>query len=102
MIAGLEIRDAGADIEHDARAFMAEDDREYGADRAMAFEHPEIGMAEARGLELHQHLAGRRRIELDLLDGHPAVGFIGDRRFCLYRHYPAPRLQSSLRCLETE
>ena len=83
MIAGHEFGDSGTDLEDDAGALVAHDDRvllpaEHVEDalihRHVAGDHVFIGMAHAGGGELHQDLVGLRRIELDLLDHVVGVG----------------------------
>ena len=84
MVARFERRHAGADLEHDARAFMAEDRREQ-AFRVGARQRVVIGVADAARLDLHQHLAGTRPIELDLFDRQGLSGFPGDGGTCFHR-----------------
>ena len=54
----------GADVDHDARALVAEDRGEQ-AFRIGARERELIGVADAGGLDLDQHLAGPRAFEVD-------------------------------------
>ena len=68
MVAGLQRFDAGPDIDHDARALMAED-RGKQALRIGARERERVGVADAGGLDLDQHLARLRPLEIDRLDG---------------------------------
>ena len=84
MIAGRYAGDAGADFAHDARAFMAE----HAGEKAFGIESVErvgIGVADAGGHDLDQHLAclGPFQVELDdferLLrgEGDCSAGFHG-------------------------
>ena len=66
MIARHDRGDAGPDLAHDARCFMPQRHRHHP--RPVAVDHRQIGMAEPRRLDLHQHFARARRIELDLAD----------------------------------
>ncbi len=63
MIALLHAGDALADVDHDAGAFMAEDRREqpFGIG---AGQRELIGVADAGGLDLDQHFAVVRPLEL--------------------------------------
>jgi len=64
MIALLQAGDAAADIDHDSCALMAEDRRKqpFGIG---ARQGEFIGMADAGGLDLDQHFAFARPLELD-------------------------------------
>ena len=64
MIALLHAGDAAADIDHDARAFMAEDRRKQSFGIG-ARQGEFIGVADAGGLDLDQHFAFARSLELD-------------------------------------
>src|SRR5207249_10462719 len=70
MVALPERGDAGADIDHDAGALMAQDGRE-DAFRVGARERVVVGVADAGGLDLDQHLAELRALEVN--------GFYGQR-----------------------
>lgn len=63
MVALLHRGDAGADIDDDAGAFMAENGREE-AFRIGARQGEIIGVADTRRLDLHQHFAGLRAFQL--------------------------------------
>ena len=85
MITGDKFSDSGADLDHDARAFVAHDDRvllpaKHVEDSLIhghvASDHVLIGMTHARCRELHQHLVGLRGIEFDLLDDVVGMGGI--------------------------
>jgi hypothetical protein len=61
------MRHTRADLLDDPGAFMAEHHRPAtAAQRALC--KMEIGVADARGRDAHEHLVVSRRIELDLLD----------------------------------
>src|ERR1700737_788451 len=67
VIALLEAGDAGTDVDDDAGALMTED----GGKQPLgigAGERVLVGVADARRLELDQHLAGARPVELHGLD----------------------------------
>jgi hypothetical protein len=63
VVARLDAGDPGADLDDDAGALVAEDRRE-DALRIVAGEREGIGVADAGGLDLHQHLAGTRAVEV--------------------------------------
>src|SRR5262249_38277651 len=67
MVAGLERRDARADLAHDAPPLMAEDGREQPRGIG-ARERIGVSMADAGRLDLDEHLAWLRPLELDRLD----------------------------------
>ncbi len=76
MIAGLNAGDPRADLAHDPRAFVSED---RGED-ALAVEPVErvgVGMADAGGHDLDQHLARLRPLEIDFDDLEGLLGFEG-------------------------
>ena len=66
MVANLDVLHAGADLAHDARTLVADHGRQFA--RAYALDGGEIGVAEARGGDLDQHLAGTRSVQFHLLD----------------------------------
>jgi len=68
VIALLEALHARADIHHHACALMPEDGREQ-AFRIGTAERVLVGVAQARGLDLHQHLAFAGTCELHGFDG---------------------------------
>jgi hypothetical protein len=80
VVALLERGHAGADVDHDARAFVAEDGRE-DAFRVGAGERVVVGVADAGGLDLDQHLAELRSFEVDGFDGQRLAGLPGDGGF---------------------
>ena len=73
MVAGRERRHAGADLDHDARALVSEDRREEPLGIG-ARERVGVGVTDAGRLDLDQHLAGARPVELDGLDGERLSG----------------------------
>ena len=66
VIAAGEVVHAGADLLDDAGRLMAE--RHRHGPRSVAVDDREIGVAQARRFDPHQHLARPRRVELDLLN----------------------------------
>ena len=84
MVALFHAGHAGPDIDDDARALVAEDGREepFGVG---AGERELVGVADAGGLDLDQHLAAPGPVEVDLhdlerlalLDGDGGAGFHG-------------------------
>jgi hypothetical protein len=77
VVALLQRAHARADIDHHARAFMAED---AGKDtfRVGAGEGVLVGVAQAGGLDLHQHLALARAFQVHFLDRQGLAGFPGN------------------------
>jgi hypothetical protein len=67
VVAALEPLHAGPDLGHHAGAFVAEHDRHRHA-LPGAVGSVQAGVADAAGRHPHQHLAGPRRLELELLD----------------------------------
>ena len=65
---------ARPDIDDDAGALVAEDGREQ-AFGVGAGERELVGVTDARGLDLDQHLAGFRAVELDVRD-HERLGLL--------------------------
>jgi hypothetical protein len=64
VIALLQRGDAWADIDDDTGAFMAEDGREQ-AFRIGARQRELVGVADAGRLDLDQHFAGARPVQLN-------------------------------------
>jgi hypothetical protein len=64
----LQRRHAGADINHDARAFMAQDGREHTF-RVRARQGVVVGVADAGGLDLDQDFARARALQVNGFDG---------------------------------
>jgi hypothetical protein len=79
VIALLERRDAGPDVDDDARAFVPEDRREESL-RVRAGAGVFVGVADARGLDLDQHLACLRSGQVDHLDGQGGSRLVRNRR----------------------
>ena len=90
VIACFQRPDAGADVHHDARAFVAEDRREQAL-RIGAGERVLVGVADAGGLDLDQHLAGLRPLELDRVDDQRPSRFKCYCRPDVHRYLPAIR-----------
>ena len=67
MVAALQGRDAGTDIDHDTRAFVAQD-RGENAFRVGARAGELVGVADPSRLDLDEHLARSRAVELHGLD----------------------------------
>ena len=66
MIARLKVGDVLTDLLDDTGGLVAERHRHRA--RAVAVDDREIGMAQARGGDAHQHFTSSRRIEFDLGD----------------------------------
>ncbi len=64
MVALFDRGDAGTDVDDDAGAFVAEDGGKQ-AFRVGAREREFVGVANAGRLDLDQHFAGARAVELD-------------------------------------
>ena len=77
MVALLHRGDAGTDVDDDARALVPEDRRE-DALRVRAGQGEVVGVADAGGLDLDQHLAGLRSFELNGHDLQRLAGLGGD------------------------
>ena len=78
VVALLQRGHAGADIDDDARALVAEDRREQPF-RIGAGAGEFVGVADAGRLDLDQHLAGFRPVEIDRLDDEGVAGLVGYR-----------------------
>ena len=70
VVARCEAGHAGADFLHDARGFVPERHRQRP--RPVAVDHRQVGVAESRRADPHQHLAGPGRVEFQLLDDERA------------------------------
>ena len=66
VVARLDAGHAGADLLHDARALVTEDQRR--PQRPVASRGMEIAVTDARGFDFDEDFAGARRVELDILD----------------------------------
>jgi hypothetical protein len=77
VVAGLQRGHARPDLDHDAGALMPEDSREQALGIG-ARKRELVGVADAGGLDLNQHLAGLWAVELD--------GFHLERLARLERH----------------
>ena len=93
VVALLQRHDARPDIDHDARALVAEDHREEALGIA-AGARELVGVADARRLDLDQHLAELRPFEIDGLDLEFLAGLVADRSLGL--HAPSPVAAQSL------
>ena len=87
MIAGFKRGHAGAHFAHDAGTLVAEDRRE-DAFRVGARQRVGVGVADAGGLDLDQHLAGFRPFDVDGLDGQRFAGLPGYRGAGFHRLIP--------------
>jgi hypothetical protein len=90
VVALLQRHDARPDIDHHARALMAEDHREQALGIA-AGARELVGVADARRLDLDQHLAELRPFEVDFLDFEILAGLEAHCRLCLHALPPAMR-----------
>jgi hypothetical protein len=77
VVAGLQRGHAFAHFHHHTCAFMAQHRRE-DALRIVAAERERIGVADPSMADLHQHLAGARRGDIDLDDPQRLTGAEGD------------------------
>ena len=93
VVAGRQARHARADLEHLTGALVAADHRELLdpelllrllGERQVASEQVLVGVTQPRPDELHQHLTGLGRIELDLLDAPLGLRFPQDRGLHLH------------------
>ncbi len=80
VIALLQALHARPDVDHDARAFVAENGREQ-AFRIGAGERELVGMADAGRLDLDQDLARFRSIEIDRFDRERCTCLVCDGGF---------------------
>ena len=81
VVAALQVGDAVAERLDDSRRFVAERHRHRA--RPIAVDHRKIGVAQARGGDLHEHLAGTGRRELQRLDRERAS--LRERRLRAHR-----------------
>jgi hypothetical protein len=77
VVVAAQRRDAGADVHHHARAFVAEDGREQAL-RVGTRQGELVGVADAGGLDLDEHLAGLRALQVDGLDAQRGAGLPGN------------------------
>ncbi len=84
MIAGLQIIDALADLDDDARAFVTAEHRK-AEHRNVAGDDVMVGMTHACDLERHFHLTLAWVADLDLLDRPRLVEVPGERTFGFHR-----------------
>ncbi|MNE81220.1 hypothetical protein D3C80_1778530 [compost metagenome] len=77
MVADGQARHARPDLDHHARAFVAENAREYALG-VQTVQRIGVSVADARRLDLDQHLARARPLQIDLDDLERAFGFERD------------------------
>jgi hypothetical protein len=87
VVALLERHHARPDIDDHARALMAEDHREQPLGIA-ARAGELVGVADARRLDLDQHLAKLRALEIDGFDDEFFPGLVTDRSLGLHASLP--------------
>jgi len=87
VIALFQRHDSRPDIDHDARALMAEDHGEQALGIS-AGPRELVGVTHTRRLDLDQHLAELRPFEIDGLDLEVLAGFVTDRCLCLHAISP--------------
>ena len=87
MVAFLQRRHPRPHIHHDAGPFMAENHREQAL-RVGPGAGEFVGMADAGGLDLHQHLPGPGAFQVHLLDHQGLACGIGDSGFCFHGRKP--------------
>ena len=86
VVAGGQPADVLADLLDDAGALVAADDRQL--EREVTGQQVLVGVAQAGGGDLHQHLTGLGLVELDLLDAPRRVDLPEDRGLGLHGVYP--------------
>ena len=86
VIALLQRRHAGADVDHDAGALVAEDRRKQAL-RIRARAREFVGVADAGRLDLDQHLAGLGSREIDRLDDEWCARLVRNCRANLHRRF---------------
>ena len=79
----------GPDVDHDARALVAEDRREQPL-RVLARQRELVGVADAGGLDLDQHLAGSGPFELHMRDRERLARLERHRRTHVHAVYSLP------------
>ncbi|MNQ17812.1 hypothetical protein D3C85_308360 [compost metagenome] len=77
MVADGETGHAGSDLDHHARALVTQD-RGEDALRIQTVQRVGVSVANARRLDLDQHLARARAFQIDLDDLERTFGFEGD------------------------
>jgi len=80
VIALLQRRNAGADVDHDACAFMPENRRENTL-RVGARQRVVVGVAYPGGLDFDQHFTEFRAVQIDGFDAQRDAGFPGNCGF---------------------
>ena len=84
VVATGEARHAFADLLDDARRLVPEDHRQRT--RPVAVDHRQVGMAEPRCANAHQHFAGAWRVEFDFLERERLRLLVGWRAADLAEH----------------
>ena len=77
MVAGPHRSHGRADRLDHARALVAEDDRQRIGERAL--DHLEVGVAEAAGAHLDQHVAGLERRHVERVEGQRLADLVENR-----------------------
>jgi hypothetical protein len=83
MIAGLDGRNTGADLDHHSSAFVPQ----YGGERALrvvAGQRESISVAHAGSLHLDQHFASPRALQLNVHDFKGFARLEGDSCACFH------------------
>ena len=83
MIAGFDAGHAGADLLHDAAAFVTQNHREHSF-RIGPGQGEGIGMADAGRNDAHQNLACFGSGQIDFFDAQRFIGFPGNSRSRLH------------------
>ena len=86
MIAGLHRGDPGADLADDASTLVPQD-RGENAFAVEAIQRVGVGMANAGRLDLHQHLAGLRSLQIKLHNLKRLLRLERDGGACLHRPF---------------
>ena len=87
MVAGLEALDSRADFHHHAGTLVAEDGREQALG-VLAAQREGVGVTDAGGPDLDQHLALAGPFDVDRLDGEWRSGLVRDGGTGLHRVSP--------------
>jgi hypothetical protein len=77
VVADLQRRHPGSDLDDDARALVAEDGREEPLGVGAAAREL-VGVANTGGLQLDEDLTGFGPFEIDFFDNQGFSGFVGD------------------------
>ena len=90
MVALLHRGDARADVNHDARALVAQNGRKQSLGVG-ARQRELIGMTNAAGPDLHQNFAGARSFKLNMSHGKGLAGLESDGGFNVHDCSPSNR-----------